>query len=478
MNYPRWRWFISPCVSLLFVPAAAAAAPAAGAEGTAPLNVVLIVADDLGWTDLACYGSDLHETPHLDGLARNGVRFTAAYAAAPVCTPTRASIMTGKCPARLHMTTWYEASQRPPQNEKLVPPITVGDLPLEEVTIAEALGGAGYFNAHVGKWHLGDAAHYPETQGFDVTIGGTFWGAPPTYFYPYRGQSRPGAEFRYVPRLEWGKEGEYLTDRLTDEALAVLDRVKDRPFFLYLAHHAVHTPIEGKAPLVERYAGKITPGLKHANPTYAAMVQSLDESVGRVVAKLDELRIAQRTAVIFISDNGGYINEFRGAAVTSNRPLRSGKGSLYEGGIRVPLIIRWPGVAPAGVECDEPVISTDLFPTIMEIAGARLPAAGGDGVSLVELIKQPRGRLPRESLFWHYPHYYPTTTPVSAVRAGDWKLLEFHEDRHVELYNVREDIGEARNLSTAMPERATELRDKLHAWRAAVNAQMPAPRAQ
>ncbi|MHC4726711.1 MAG: sulfatase, partial [Planctomycetota bacterium] len=313
-------------------------------------NIVFILVDDLGWSDVGCYGSDLHETSNIDRLALQGMRFTDAYAAAPVCSPTRASIMTGKYPARLNMTIWYESSASPPQNRRLIPPVTQGNMPHEQITIAEVLKKAGYLTAHVGKWHLGNASHYPETQGFDVNIGGTFWGAPTTFFYPYGGPSR-WREFRYVPHLEFGSEGEYLTDRLTDEALRIIDKSKDKPFFLNLCYHTVHTPIEGKPELVEYYKKKVKPDMHHQNYEYAAMVHSLDENVGRILEKISKLGIDDNTIVIFFSDNGGYINRYEKKEVTDNYPLRSGKGSLYEGGIRVPLIVRWPGVTKAGSLC-------------------------------------------------------------------------------------------------------------------------------
>jgi len=437
----------------------------AGTKESSPSpNFVFILADDLGWADLSCYGSDLHETPNIDKLARQGMRFTDAYAAAPVCSPSRASIMTGKYPARLHMTTWYEASANPPQNRKLIPPVTQGNMPLEQVTIAEVLKAAGYFTAHVGKWHLGDAGHYPQTQGFNVNIGGTFWGAPATFFYPYSGSKRYGGEYRYVPHLEFGTE--------------VMDKVKDKPFFLNLCYHTVHTPIEGKPELVEYYKNKVRPGMNHQNYEYAAMVHSLDENVGRVLDKIDELGLAERTIVVFFSDNGGYINEFNQKVVTNNYPLRCGKGSLYEGGIREPLIIRWPGVTQAGSVCSEPVSSIDFYPTFLDmtgLAGDPKHNADMDGISLVPLLKNPAGKLKRKVLYWHYPHYYPTTTPVCAVRQDHWKLLEYFEDNHIELYDLSNDIGERNDLAEKIPEEAEKLRNHLDAWRKAVSAQIPSP---
>jgi len=441
-------------------------------------NFIFILADDLGWADVGCFGSDLHETPNIDRLAAQGMRFTDAYAAGPVCSPTRASIMTGKCPARLHTTIWYEAASNPPRNRTLIPPVTVANMPHEEVTVAEVLKKAGYLTAHVGKWHLGDAAYYPETQGFDINIGGTFWGAPATFFYPYSGSGTFGKEFRYVPHLEWGSKGEYLTDRLTDEALKILDKAKDQPFFLNLCHHAVHTPIEGKSDLVDRYRKKLKPDMHHQNDGYAAMVDSLDQSVGRVLAKLDELGIADRTVVFFFSDNGGFINKYKEKAVTDNYPLRSGKGALYEGGVRVPLLVRWPAVTRAGSVCAHPVSSIDFYPTILEMAGLvgePQHNVNVDGLSLAPLLKNLTAALKRDALYWHYPHYYQTTSPVSSIRQGDWKLLEYFEDRHVELYDLKEDIGEKNNLAEKMPEKAEELRKHLDAWRKTVNAQLPEP---
>ncbi len=390
-------------------------------------NIVVILADDLGWADLACYGADLHETPHLDRLARKGVRFTSAYAASSVCTPTRAALMTGKHPARLGMTIWAEAAAEPPPAKRLIPPPALHDLSHAETTIATHLQRAGYLTAIVGKWHLGDAKHYPETHGFDVNIGGTLWGAPQTFFYPYSGAGLYGKEFRYVPHLEFGEPGEYLTDRLTEEALKVIDRAGDKPFFLYLAHHAPHTPIEAKKADVVHFQRKLTAAdLHHRNPTYAAMIISLDESVGRVMDRLDKRGLTERTLIVFSSDNGGFIGRDQlhdRIPVTDNWPLRSGKGALYEGGIRVPLLVRWPGIAPAGSTSLEPVVTTDLFFTLAAAAAISLPAdtalptdTAHDGQDLTPVLKDPAAKLSREALFFHYPHYYETTSPASAVR--------------------------------------------------------------
>jgi arylsulfatase A len=440
-------------------------------------NIVFILADDLGWADLGCYGADLHETPHLDRLATQGVRFTQAYAM-PVCSPSRAALLTGQHAARLHITIWSEGSLQGPMNRKLLQADSRHDLPHSETTLAKHLQDAGYLTSLAGKWHLGGASHFPETHGFDVNIGGTHWGAPQSFWWPYRGRGRFGQEFRYVPHLEFGKPGEYLTDRLTDEAIRVIDRAAGQPFFLYLAHHAPHTPIEAKADDVQHFTQKLRPDLKHQNPVYAAMVKSLDESVGRVLAHLQQRGLDRNTIVVFASDNGGYIGVDRKSGltmpVTNNAPLRSGKGSLYEGGIRVPLIVRWPGVTPAGAECQEPVVLMDLFHTLRTaVTPAAVPSADADGLDLAPLLKDPGAKLGRESLYFHYPHYYETTTPVSAVRAGDWKLLEYLEDHRVELFNLRDDPGERDDLTAQMPQKAAKLTARLHAWRQSVDAAMP-----
>jgi arylsulfatase A len=450
------------------------ASPVSANESTTQrLNVVLIVADDLGWSDLGCYGADLLETPSIDKLASGAIRFTDAYAAS-VCTPTRACLLTGKHYARLHMTVWREVALDPPRDRKLVPPVAVANLPQSEQTLADVFHSAGYLTALVGKWHLGDAAHYPETCGFDFNIGGTLWGAPESYFFPYRGEGLWGKEPRYVPHLEDGRPGEYLTDRLTDEALKLFDGAGDRPFFLYLAHHAPHIPVQPKAELVDHYDKKMKPGLHHRSPKYAAMVQSLDESVGRVLDRLERRGLADRTVVVFVSDNGGYIGNFDKVPVTNNFPLRSGKGSLYEGGIRVPLIIRCPNAPTARGVCHEPVYVADLFPTLLEIAGLQADAKNElDGQSLMPLLKDPSASLKRDALYFHFPHYYETTTPVSAIRAGDWKLLEYLEDHRLELYNLRDDLRESKNLADVKAEKVGDLRSRLAKWRTDVQVQMP-----
>ena len=427
----------------------------AGAPAGPKLNFVFFLIDDLGWMDLSCQGSRFYETPHIDRLAAQGMRFTNAYAACPVCSPTRASIMTGKYPARLHVTDWIAGHVRP--FAKLRIPDWTQHLPLEEVTIAEALKPAGYATASIGKWHLGGEAYWPDKQGFDLNFAGTHQGQPPSYFAPYKIQTIPSAP-----------DGEYLTDRLAEEACKFIEKGKDRPFFVYLPHYAVHGPLMAKKETIEKYKAKAKPEDAQRNATYAAMIQSVDDSVGQVGAKLEALGLADRTVVIFMSDNGGV------AGTTSNAPLRAGKGTLYEGGIREPMIVRWPGVVKAGATCDEVVTSVDFFPTILEMAGATAEGAAGiDGVSIVPLLKQA-GRLSREAVYWHYPHYH-NTLPGGAVRAGDWKLIEYFEDGRVELYNLKEDLGETKDLAAAMPEKAADLRKKLADWRKSVGAQMPTP---
>jgi len=441
-------------------------------------NVVLILADDLGWNDLACYGADLHETPNLDRLAQQGVRFTDAYAMS-VCSPSRAALLTGKHAARLHITTWAEGSRAGPKRRKMLEAASLHDLPHTEMTLAKRFQDAGYLTALVGKWHLGDADHSPEAHGFDVNIGGTQWGAPHTFFWPYKGSGRFGPEFRFVPHLEFGKPGEYLTDRLTDEALRVIDHAGEQPIFLYLSHHAPHTPIEAKADNVRYFQTKLQPGKSHQNAVYAAMVKSLDDSVGRVLDHLKRRGMDRNTIVIFTSDNGGYIGTDKGQAlpVTNNGPLRSGKASLYEGGLRVPLLIRWPRVTPTGAECREPVVLMDLFHTLTRQIEATTPGDASkdsaDGVDLKSLLRNPSQKLNRDALYFHFPHYYTTTTPVSAVRAGNWKLLEYLEDGRTELYNLQADLSEKNDLAKETPKTAETLLRQMHQWREQVGAAMP-----
>jgi len=452
-------------------------ASAFSAPANAKPNILIILADDMGWADAGCYGADLHETPNIDRLAGESVRFTDAYAM-PVCSPTRGSLLTGRHAARIHITIWAEGSQEGPKGRKLLQADSLHDLPHTETTLAKHLHDAGYFTALVGKWHLGDAGFFPETHGFDVNIGGTHWGAPQTYWWPYSGTGRYGKEFRYVPHLEFGKPGEYLTDRLTDEALRVIDHAGERPFFLYLAHHAPHTPIEAKAEDVKYFESKLRPGTNHRNAVYAAMIRSFDDNVGRVLSHLRVRGLEQNTIVIFLSDNGGYTGTDKQSGqtvpVTNNAPLRSGKGSCYEGGTRVPLMIRWPGVSVKAAECREPVTVMDIFSTLLAAGGVQPPAdVKLDGLDLKPLLVNPSAKLERDAVFFHYPHYYETTTPVGAIRARDWKLLEYFEDNRVELYNLKDDPSEKTDLAKQQPDKAAELLARLHAWRGEVGAAMP-----
>ncbi|HUV62532.1 MAG TPA: sulfatase-like hydrolase/transferase [Sedimentisphaerales bacterium] len=442
-------------------------------------NFVFILVDDLGWIDTACYGSKFYETPNIDRLAAEGMRFTDAYAACAVCSPTRAAVMTGRYPARLGVTDWIrsrfqggkipEDKKNPSQyvggrNNKLLCPPNALWMELDEITIAEALKPAGYTSCHIGKWHLGADDWYPDKQGFDFNLGGCDFGQPPTYFDPYfrKGQGP-------IPTLEPRKQGEYLTDREADEAVGFIRRHKDKPFFLYMAHYAVHTPIQAKQDLVEKYKAKTPTDQK--NPAYAGMIESVDDAVGKIVAVLDELDLADNTIVFFTGDNGGLI------PITSNAPLRSGKGYPYEGGIREPLIVRWPKVVKAGELSHEPVTSVDYLPTICEAAGAPLPHGRDiDGVSILEHLRSGGARkLNREALYWHFPHYRGNVVPYSIVRSGDWKLIKRYDGKTFELFNLKTDMSEKEDLSESMPQKVRELDAKLTAWLGAVGAKLPRP---
>ncbi len=426
-------------------------------------NIIVILIDDMGWGDLGCTGSDFYEAPNIDCLAKEGLRFTNGYAACPVCSPTRAALMTGKYPARLHLTDWLPGRKDMP-NQKLARPPIHQHLPLEEVTIAEMLKPAGYVSASIGKWHLGGDGFLPTDQGFDKNVGGTQTGSPPSGYFKFK-----------TPTLSAADDKEYLTDRLTDEALKFIDDNKAKPFFLYLPHYTVHIPLQAKEELIERYRKK-TPGKKHSNAIYAAMIHSLDEGVGRILKKLDDLKLTNDTLVVFTSDNGGLsVQEGKNTPATSNAPLRAGKGYLYEGGIRVPWIFRWPGRIKAGT-CATPIITTDLFPTIQEIAGLKPdPKSVCDGVSLLSLL-DGKGEPKREALYWHYPHYSNQGgKPGGAIRAGDWKVIEFYEDERIELYNLKDDLSEKNDLAMKEPERVKQLKTMLHDWRKSVDAQMMIP---
>jgi arylsulfatase A-like enzyme len=459
---------------LLLASGGIASGEAAPVSSPAKPNFVFILIDDMGWADGGCFGSRFYRTPQVDRLASEGMMFTQAYASCAVCSPTRAAILTGKAPARLHLTDWIPGED-PPKDSRFHVPDWQQNLPLEEVTLAEALKKEGYVSASIGKWHLGGPAYYPEHQGFDLNVAGGSNGHPASYFWPYGGRTA----LHRVPGLAYrgGRPGKYLTDQLTDEAIAFMTRNRNRPFFLYLSHYAVHAPLMGKEEFVERY-NRVPGSNGQSNAVYAAMIQSVDESVGRILSKLDELRLAERTVVIFTSDNGGAVH-FGEPPATSNAPLRLGKGYAYEGGLRVPLLIKVPWMTRAGSRCDTPVISQDFFPTLLDLAGASTNASRSalDGVSLVPLL-QGTGQLRRDALFWHYPHYWLGTnvSPYSVVRVGDWKLIRFYEGDREELYNLHDDLSEAHNLAVADPDKRRQLSNRLDSWLREVGAQLPVPR--
>lgn len=438
---------------------------AASAAGN-KLNFVVILLDDLGWTDAGCCGSDLYETPNIDALARSGMFFTDSYAACPVCSPTRASLLTGKYPARLGFTG-HRPVNDPKANTKLLGPTFTKGIRNGEVTIAQALKDAGYVCASIGKWDLGAAPSTPEKRGFDFSTGGHPEGMAASHFYPGWKKNVP---------LK-GHNGDYLADRLTEEAEKFLQANRDKPFFVYLSHYSVHVPLEAKKEYVDKYIGKVNPGSPHDNPVYAAMIQSADDSVGRVMRKLEELGVADRTVVICTSDNGGLIEAELGyPRPTSNYPLREGKGYVYEGGIRVPLIINWPGVTEPGSRCSVPVCSVDLYRTMLDMIG-RTPKAGQatDSVSLAPLLRGA-DTLNRDALYWHYPHYSDQHgTPASVIRWYEYKLIRFWEDKHVELYDLSADISEEHDLANELPDVAARLNAMLGDWLKRVGAKLPVP---
>lgn len=443
-------------------------ATAAGADAPSKPNIVFIMADDLGYTDVACFGSRYYETPHIDRLASQGMKLTCFHQCQN-CAPTRAALMTGQYGARTGVYTVgsverFDWSQRP-----LRPVDNVTDLPLDRAIIAKQLKAAGYATGMFGKWHLGNnGPHHPGARGFDEAIE----------------SSGKHFDFKTNPSTKY-PPGQYLADFLTDRAVDFIQRHKDHPFFLYLPHFGVHGPHDAKPELIERFADK--PGVDgHNNPTYAAMIASIDESVGRIMQALDDLGLADNTVLIFTSDNGGvggYIAEGikRANAITDNAPLRSGKGSLYEGGTRVPFIVRWPGNVPAGTATDAVTIHVDLYPTLLEIAGAPPPEHVLDGESLALLWRNPAHALGRDAIVQHFPGYLGApqgmwrTTPVTTIQQGDWKLMEFLEDGSIELYNLKDDVGESKNLASALPDKTSELYRRMAQWRDEIKAPMPTP---
>ena len=445
----------------------ASAVPAFAADKP---NVVLIVIDDLGQRDLGCYGSTFHKTPNIDQMAKSGIRFTDFYAACPVCSPTRASILTGRYPQRMNITDWIPGRGNAP-DQRLKTPAIRSELPLDEVTIAKVLQKNGYATALVGKWHLGGKGFEPEKYGFDVNVAGDATGTPRSYFSPFANK------LGQMPGLEKADDGEYLTDRLTTEAEKFIEKNKDKPFFLYLPHYAVHTPLKAPQALIDKY--KVTPTHgKQSNPVYAAMVESMDASVGRLLKKLDDLKLSDNTLVIFTSDNGGLATlEGMPFAPTINSPLREGKGYLYEGGIRVPLIVKWPGKVKPGTTTGEVGCSIDFFPTILNAAGVpqkNTPLIDGRPLQYVFDGGQAKDR----AIFWHYPHYANQgSRPGAAVRYKDFKYIESYEDGRRELFNVKTDISESRNLigDPAVNALPAALAEELDKWRKEVGAKMPTP---
>jgi len=446
-------------------------------------NVVFLLVDDLGWADVGCNGSTFYETPNIDRLAASGMNFKQAYAAASVCSPTRASIMTGRHPVRVDITDWIPGERRGGNRGAKFKHVNDRDnLALDEVTLPEALKEHGYQTFFAGKWHLGGRGHWPTDQGFDINKGGWDFGSPHGgYYAPWTN-----------PNLKAKHEGEYLTERLTEESIDFLEhRDRDKPFLLYLAYYNVHTPIQAYKKRIDHFKHKAdkqisgpTPTekehqartrLRQDHPPYASMVAAVDMSVGKVLEKLDELKLTDDTVVVFFSDNGG-LSTRRGPGPTSNEPLRAGKGWLYEGGIREPTIIRAPGVTKPGSTCEVPVVSMDFFPTILDLLGLPLiPDRHADGMSLVPLL-EGKGALPKRLLVWHYPHYHGSTwTPGAAIRDGNWKLIEFYHWGDVDLFNLADDPGEENDLSEKMPEKTHELREKLRQWQAQMGARMPEP---
>lgn len=480
-------------------------------EGTHVLrpNVIVILADDLGWADLSCYGSTFHETPNLDRLAKQGMRFTQGYAAHSYCSPTRAALLTGCNPARLKITDYIPSNGKSGKHQ---PAEIHKELPLAKVTLAEIVGEHGYFTWHVGKWHLGDVGFYPQQQGFEINIAGHAAGLPLSFFWPYGNPNdeevpQPKKAGNYHSRgvpgvVKGGKEGEHLCDRLTDEAIKLIKaRAAAEPFFLHLTYYDVHTPIQAKPELIAKYTAKakslglpapkkapsVPEGdpahgsekrdhlLNQCNATYAAMVETLDTNVGKLLEALNQLDIANNTLVIFTSDNGGLNQHNLGATpITSNSPLRAGKGWLYEGGVRVPWIVRWPGKTKPGSVCDLPIITSDLAPTVLEICDLPpKPDLHLDGKSFASLLQGANQPI-HESLFWHFPHYGNTGSgPCSSVRVGDWKLIHWIEDDSVELFDLATDPGEKLNLAAQDLERSKDLRSRLDTWREKTHAIMP-----
>ncbi|WP_367873984.1 sulfatase [Luteolibacter sp. Populi] len=449
----------------LLLPALALVAAARAADRP---NIIFILADDLGYTDVSCYGSKYYETPNIDRLALEGLKFTNGYTNAPNCQPTRAALLSGQYGPRTGIYTVGGIDRFDWRSQALRPVDNVTTLPAEKITIAQALKGAGYATGLFGKWHLGNGPEaHPSKRGFDEAIV----------------SNGKHFDFDTDPKTAY-PEGTYLADFITGKAVDFIGRHKDGPFFLYVPHFGVHAPYQAKPELIAKFRAKAAAG-GHDDPVYAAMLASVDESVGRITAKLDELGIAENTLVIFSSDNGGvggYQREgIQAKDTTDNSPLKAGKGSLHEGGIRVPYVFRWKGKIPPGSVSAQPIASIDLYPSTLELAGAKKPENQVlDGVSYVSHLKDPANtKVGRDALFWHFPGYLGAgnntwrTKPVSVVRSGSWKLIQSLEDQSLQLYNLDEDLGEKSNLAAAQPEKAKELLAKLDAWRADIKAPLP-----
>ena len=472
----------------LVMPQGGSAAATTTSTASRPPNFVFILVDDMGYTDVGSFGSTFYETPNIDELASQGVKFTNAYAVCPVCSPSRAGILTGKYPARMDTTDYFggpqpgEALKAKKANKQhpLLPAPYVEHLPTSEVTIAEALKKHGYRTFMAGKWHLGHLPEYgPKNQGFDENFGGYRAGHPKTYFSPY-----------HNPELKDGPQGEYLTDRLASETVSFIERNRDRPFFAYLSFYAVHIPLEARPDLLKKYIdkkerlglvdkytseGKATVRVNQSLPVYAAMVEAVDQAVGQVTNSLKRLKIDNNTVVIFFSDNGG-LSTAQGWP-TSNIPLRGGKGWMYEGGVREPLIVKWPGVTEPGKVNDSVVVGTDFYPTMLEMAGLPLmPEQHKDGVSMTGLLKSQSSSSSDRAVYWHYPHYGDQGgTPASCIREGDWKLIKWYDGNRLELFNLKDDLGEQHNLAKDHPDVTAKLEAKLAAWLKSVDAKYPTP---
>jgi len=455
------------------------------ASAERPPNVILIFVDDMGWMDLSCQGSDFYKTPHIDRLAKEGIRFTNGYAACAVCSPSRAAIQTGRYPHRLGVTDWIRPrfqrgrkgtpKKNPTKyvgspNQKLLCPPNPFWMEHEEITIAEALKTQNYKSAYIGKWHLGDPDWYPEKQGYDENKGGCDYGQPPSYFDPYNDPKHEHETIQNgIHNLPGKKKGEYLTHREGDETEALIRKWKDQPFFIQLSHYAVHTPIQAIPEVAAKYDK--APGKLQKNSKYAAMVESIDDSTGQILKVLEELKLDSNTMIIFTSDNGGFD---KNGNPTDNAPLRSGKGYCYEGGIRIPFLVRWPGAIPGGKESDAPISSIDVFPTILEAAGVNLPKDQPiDGISILSHLKSgTEAKIERDSLFWHFPHYRHESGPYSIIRKGNHKLIKFWEGIY-ELYDLENDLQESQNLAAEKPELVANLEKELLKKLIDDNAKLP-----